>query len=101
MSAASPNCCTASKEARTVRVFVPMGNFHGAHWTVPIRTEDGTLVTLVTTSCRFCPFCGVRLSRDHLSFDENEYMTCETREEYEKAMARSEKPVVSSGEEKP
>ena len=25
MSAGSPNCCTASKEARTVRVFVPWG----------------------------------------------------------------------------
>lgn len=95
MSALNPTCCSASRAARTVTLFVPVGNHRKAHWSVPIRDEDGDVVDSGVTACRFCPFCGARLAREHLAFEVDERMWDETQEEYDAAMVHSEQPLLA------
>ncbi len=87
----SPNCCETSKSAGTITLFVPQGAT-GATWNAPMRVE-GELVTRCTTPARFCPFCGVRLTVEHLAFEATGYLMNETHEEW---LARNPAELSSS-----
>ena len=56
---------------RSVTIFVPAGDggYSKTHWAVPIRNEDGAVVSNGVTTANFCPFCGVKLGREHLPFE--------------------------------
>lgn len=64
----SPHCCTASQEYRTVTLFVPASPKAEASWSVPYRGDDNELAKGGVTNAKFCPFCGAKLGREHLSF---------------------------------
>ncbi len=67
----NPNCCKRSQEMRSVSLFVPMGDgsWSKVHWAVPLRDEDGEVSKNGVTQAYFCPFCGLKLGREHVPFD--------------------------------
>jgi hypothetical protein len=65
----SPTCCEKSEHYRTVRFFEPANQSTPSHWVVPLRGEDNKVTDMMSTNAFFCPFCGVKLGRDHIPFE--------------------------------
>lgn len=65
----SPRCCRESEQNRTVTFFLPAAQSSPAHWVVPIRLPDeDTIANRCSAPASFCPFCGTKLTREHVPF---------------------------------